>query len=169
MSMVSQWTRGHSHTCKGEHADTHPTFWTLTGHWTLLDTTHSGPAQLPRRVALAATGLSPRAAAPRYREPWSSVRGERLSARIIHCHGKIIRSVRSTESRPRVFRYARTYRLAHRTKDRRARRSPRGFTSGLAWQDPDTHDSTITRVDMSMCMSRKCSFVLLVVPFGPAP
>ena len=90
--MVSQWTHGHS-TCKahakGEHAGTQ----TLTHlFWTLLDTTghyYAGPAQLLRRVALAAAGQSPRATAPRDREPWSSVRGERLSARIIHCHHRV--------------------------------------------------------------------------------
>ena len=61
---------------------------TLTLFLPLLDTTghyFAGPAQLLRRVALAAAGQSPRATAPRDREPWSSVRGERLSARIIHC------------------------------------------------------------------------------------
>ena len=68
-------------------------------HWTLLDTT-----TLPCTTATSRGSCSSRSIAPGCRpvlpsEPWSSVRGERLSARIIHCHGKIIRSVRSTESR----------------------------------------------------------------------
>ena len=84
----------------------------LDTHWTLLDTT-----TLPCTTATSRGSRSSRSIVPGCRpvlpsEPWSSVRGERLSARIIHCHGKIIRSVRSTESRPRVFRYARTPREA---------------------------------------------------------